>query len=378
MQRTKNIGIDALICIQGGGAKGGWQGGVLEELLRDTRINPKGVIGTSAGAINSLLISNKIIDRNKNIFEDFWLSISLKITKRFKLKLLLYSFKLCLKLFIYPIIDLLVTNNKIRWKSIISFNEFENIISSLLPADKSIRVNTYFYFTDIDSYERPNNNLRNIPVFEILPNEQIIFNNNTLSISKCIAISCCLPIICPENINGRYYSDGGLFSNIPIDILYKQGSLGCNCILIILSKPINDFKIQKDDIDYRSLKLLIDLKNIQTKELARYYKSRSNDTGDTYHSITFTPIFIIQPTIMPKSGIFMGFLFRKLMRKDYQQGCNQGKFIINAINELYTNSNYNQINTYLINNIFLPSLPSKTPKLNSFWIKFINKKWMKQ
>jgi len=68
------------LALQGGGAHGAFTWGVLEQLLSDERLSIEGISGTSAGAVNAVMLADGLIrggrDEARKRLADFWRSAS--------------------------------------------------------------------------------------------------------------------------------------------------------------------------------------------------------------------------------------------------------------------------------------------------------------
>src|SRR5580658_1038270 len=74
---TKRINL----ALQGGGAHGAFTWGVLEHLLTDGRLHFEGISGTSAGAVNAVMLADGLIrggpaEAQKRL-ADFWRAVSI-------------------------------------------------------------------------------------------------------------------------------------------------------------------------------------------------------------------------------------------------------------------------------------------------------------
>ena len=65
------------LALQGGGAHGAFTWGVLDRLLEDERIGIEGISGTSAGAINAVVLAQGFADGGaagaRAALDDFWI-----------------------------------------------------------------------------------------------------------------------------------------------------------------------------------------------------------------------------------------------------------------------------------------------------------------
>lgn len=74
--KTKRINL----ALQGGGAHGAFTWGVLEQLLTDERLSIEGISGTSAGAMNAVMLADGLLrggrDEAQKRLADFWRAVS--------------------------------------------------------------------------------------------------------------------------------------------------------------------------------------------------------------------------------------------------------------------------------------------------------------
>jgi NTE family protein len=68
------------LALQGGGAHGAFTWGVLEQLLSDDRLAIEGISGTSAGAVNAVMLADGLTrggrDEAQKRLADFWRAAS--------------------------------------------------------------------------------------------------------------------------------------------------------------------------------------------------------------------------------------------------------------------------------------------------------------
>ena len=73
------------IALQGGGAHGAFTWGVLDCLLEDGRLGFEAISGTSAGAMNAVVVADGFMrggpDGARQALEDFWQAVSREGTK---------------------------------------------------------------------------------------------------------------------------------------------------------------------------------------------------------------------------------------------------------------------------------------------------------
>ncbi len=363
--------VRPLICIQGGGAKGAWQAGVLESLLQHDSISPIALFGSSAGAINSLLASKKIENKESKPFKKYWLK-----SKKVEILQLIIVTLLYLPIFLFLNLKSCILN-KIRQPGLIPYWIYKHIVSWRLPKANKSDILIYIYATNIDRQEPPTYNSQNLFTFHISKNSESAITKDkvTLSIKDAVSISCCLPFVNPKKIGTNYFADGGIYSNLPIDVIATQGALGGNSIIILLSKPLREFDLISDDIDYNSLLLLHKIKRNQHKSILKVLEGI--DKGETLFSgpsYMNSLILIVEPDGKLLSERTKGFFFRKLQQHDYRKGIKSGTKIKVALNNFLSNS-WNELESLLLINIDLPSLPVDRPNIKPFWIDWVNKNW---
>ena len=62
---------------------------------------------------------------------------------------------------------------------------------------------------------------------------------------RALCASCCIPLVCkPVNIDGREYFDGGVSDPVPLE---KAFSLGCDKVVLILTKPLDFLRDGRTD-----------------------------------------------------------------------------------------------------------------------------------
>src|ERR1700739_4926050 len=68
------------LALQGGGAHGAFTWGVLEQLLSDERLSIEGISGTSAGAVNAVMLADGLArggrEEAQKRLADFWRAVS--------------------------------------------------------------------------------------------------------------------------------------------------------------------------------------------------------------------------------------------------------------------------------------------------------------
>lgn len=384
-QLKKNGRVDVLFFMQGGGAKGGWQAGVLKSLLSaNSKIKPIGAFGTSAGAINSWLISTSIENKTQEIFKHFWSRLPLLIWCliaivcatgifiSYKALIVIFGLASCMA----------IASTKVRYPGIIPFRVFSSLIKWRI-GNHSAHIYTYLYATDIDT-DAPPDIYQNSALFMIEPNKkeaEFLSNGIPVSINDAIAASCALPfVVQPYKAQNRHYLDGGLFSNLPINTARRNGPMGGDCIICLVPKSLASLNASTDIIDYRTIKLLHDLRDSRQKgqndvlQALNHGKPGINVTTVTIPAATRTPILIIEPKSDLKSGLWLGFLCYPVMRRDIQIGENDGESFVQSLKQ-FSDGNNTALDNYLLENKFIPPLPAVQPQYNKRWVSWVNRKW---
>ncbi|MGL4453496.1 MAG: patatin-like phospholipase family protein [Sarcina sp.] len=214
------------LVLPGGGGKGAYQIGVIKALEKlGIRKYIKYVAGTSIGALNALLFVQGDIEKA----EEVWKSISTeKILPTDNLDLMKKGILLTIG----------AKNLNFVKKYMPSTLQQGNISRDglLEIADKYLNVDviqnsdivSYATCTDIESL--------NVRYFKYNEYDEVFMK-------KIILGTSALPAIYePEEIEGRYYIDGGLVDNIPVQPLYGEG-----CDLIIVAYLGRECVINKGD-----------------------------------------------------------------------------------------------------------------------------------
>lgn len=216
----------------GGGLRGMYGAGVLDRCL-DDNVYFDCCIGVSAGSANTASFLAKQKGRNYIFYHDY------AFRKEYM------SFNNMMKTGSYIGLDYVygtLTNtggeNPINYENMRDYKGIYNVVSTDAETAKPV------YFTKDDI------SLDNYRVF---------------------SASSCIPIVCrPVEINGRKYYDGGITDPVPID---RAFSLGCEKIVLILTRPVGDKK--KPGVDSKAA-TVINRRNPQIAEKLRNRASLYN------------------------------------------------------------------------------------------------------
>ncbi|MFT5421522.1 MAG: NTE family protein [Candidatus Endobugula sp.] len=213
------------LALQGGGAHGAFTWGVLDYLLEDDRLTIEAISGTSAGALNAVVMASHYvsgdIDSARAALESLWRSMSqYGVYSPYN-----YSG-------ISPFFN--------QWGSAISWSQS---FFNLSPYQNTL-FNTHFLedllikHIDFDRLDYACSGMRLfVSATNVLTNRLHIFSNEELAINVLLA-SCCLPKVHKAvEINGEYFWDGGFMGNPVLEPLVNDG--GANDIMIVQVNPLH-------------------------------------------------------------------------------------------------------------------------------------------
>lgn len=209
------------IALEGGGAKGAYQIGVLKAIL-EKNIQYDCVVGTSIGALNAAAYVLKDYESFSEGWRKFNFSLKGKENKDKKS----ISFKL------NEIIDNLEEFKKEYYNfEGIDPEKIIEIIKKVIDEDGIRKSKIKFGLsTYCLSDEKPSNLfIENIPIGQL---------------HEYIFASCNLPVFTPRQINGKHYIDGGAFNRLPINMLIESGYE--NIIAVRLRNNEYDFNKYKN------------------------------------------------------------------------------------------------------------------------------------
>jgi predicted acylesterase/phospholipase RssA len=363
--------LTALVCVQGGGAKGGWQGGVLNAMLGHGLVKPVAAMGTSAGAINAWLTSAKLANLREDPFNAFWGAIPR--SRASLLRLLGPSLGRGIVPCASDALGLALGGRKCRrCAPLLGFAAFREVFSRLLePLLPAAAIHTYLYATDTAVPNLPEVfDDQNLCTFMSAPGEldmEFATDGRRLDRVTAIATSACLPFIGPMRDGKASYADGGIYSNLPINILLSQGSMGGDCVICILATPLASMKPDAKYIDYRSSVLLHALREKQTPRKVVPGRAMVGP------AIARTPVFLISPATDLRSGLIRGFFSRRAMDIDTQVGTEAGEAFSAAVRS-FMNGSEDGLRAYNVSVHELRPLPPAPPALGP-WVHWANPRW---
>lgn len=387
-QHLNNEDAGPAFCVQGGGARGGWEAGVIAAMLKDgPNTTPSSIWGTSAGALNALWTRDPLVQKKPEVLLEFWLSLARRILILGLPSigcliaipcLILWRLPLEVSAWLFgiPVVAFLILY-------VLAHLKILTRLPGLLPAKFARLIvprpsavgpgpNIYICTSDINSASRPN-------LWDGSPRNWFLIEKES---SKCIEMSsddecdafhaavasASLPVmIRPVRIGNSFLLDGGLVANLPAGFITTNGALGGAYVLCIIPKDVATLRAS-DPIEYRTLKFLFDLKAEQAKHRKESAK-RGMWAGPVHAHV---PIFVLSPKIHLKSGLV--FFFPCLLRREFSQAMVEAKDFCTGLED-FKDGKWNSLDEYLIENVLSScTAPGVEPKPN-FWYKWVNSSW---
>ena len=212
------------LALQGGGAHGAFTWGVLDQLLEDTRIVIGGVSGTSAGAVNAVMLADGLAQSGpegaRERLADFWRAASLGGS--------LPELQRAVVERLFPLLPLRAT---LPW-----FGDLARFLSpyDLNPLNINPLKDLIGRFVDFERIRSGDRNLF-ITATNVLTGEPRIFARHEIT-PEVVMASACLPLMFRAvEIEGVPYWDGGYSGNPVVLPFLESGS--CADILIVQINP---------------------------------------------------------------------------------------------------------------------------------------------
>lgn len=231
MSKAKLINL----ALQGGGAHGAFTWGVLDKLLAEGRVRIEGISGTSAGAMNAVVLADGMRkdgpDGARQALHDFWHGVSkvaqLSPLQRTPLDALMGNWNLDYSP-AYQFMDLLSRSASPYDLNPLNINPLKDLLMDLVDFDSARscdRIKLYISATNVRT-----GRIR-------------VFAQHELSADVVMA-SACLPMVFQAvEIDGEAYWDGGYMGNPALFPMFQ----GCTSpdIVIVQINPLEVEKIPK-------------------------------------------------------------------------------------------------------------------------------------
>jgi len=212
------------LALQGGGAHGAFTWGVLDQLLEDARIVIGGVSGTSAGAVNAVMLADGLAhggtEGARERLADFWRAASLG-----------GSLPELQRAVVERLFPLLPQRATLPW-----FGDLARFLSpyDLNPLNINPLKDLIERFVDFERIRSGDRNLF-ITATNVLTGEPRIFARHEVT-PEVVMASACLPLMFRAvEIEGVPYWDGGYSGNPVVLPFLESGS--CADILIVQINP---------------------------------------------------------------------------------------------------------------------------------------------
>nr|WP_312576083.1 patatin-like phospholipase family protein [Sedimentibacter sp.] len=217
MISTKKIGI----ALEGGGAKGAYQLGVLRA-IQELNIEYDCVVGTSIGALNAVAYALKEYEKYSALWKDMNFSFDIGNEKSSMVKILDFD----------------------EIKDNIMEFEKQYLGSKGIETDKIVKL----YKEHIDENEVRKSKI-NFGLSTYCLTDKKLLNLFIDEIPEgmlheYIFASCCLPVFSPREINGKYYLDGSIYNRLPVNMLTDNGYK--TIITVRLRREAYDFSNYND------------------------------------------------------------------------------------------------------------------------------------
>ena len=234
---TKKISL----ALQGGGAHGAFTWGVLETLLSDERISIEAICGTSAGAMNALMVTYGLTTGGRqgalDMLEKFWRRTSEQ--QRFSI--------------LQPSLpDKLLGNGRLDYSPAYYLFDFASLLLSpyqFNPSDYNPLREMLLEMVDFDRLRVEGKTKLFVSATNVLRGRARVFSLQEMTVDAVLA-SACLPFLFKAvEIEGEYYWDGGYMGNPPIFPLI-DGAESAD-ILLIQINPVSIPKVPRTPDEIR-------------------------------------------------------------------------------------------------------------------------------
>jgi NTE family protein len=226
MDKVFDLSKEYGVVLEGGGAKGAYQIGVWKAFL-ECGLRIKGVSGVSVGALNGALICMDDYDEAENLWKQLTYSSVMNVNDEQMDKLMKRDLKaINLK-------ELTRDTGRILSDRGIDINPLKKLIEEWVDEEKICKSQIEFIFGTF-------------LVSKLKEVEITAWEAESSNLKEYLLASAALPAFRNEKLHGMKYLDGGMFNNVPVDMLINRGYKDIIVVRIYgigLEKPV---KIPKD------------------------------------------------------------------------------------------------------------------------------------
>jgi predicted patatin/cPLA2 family phospholipase len=375
-----------VLCIQGGGARGAWEAGVLAGLLKaGANTSPSSIWGTSAGALNALWSRDPEILAEPTKLVCFWalLARRLIIIASVSIIAILYVIHLLpIKFTLWcglAVVSAMFSSYVLAKRQM--FVRLPGLIPSVLarlivPRPHSIAPGHFVYtcVTNVASETRPQLWDGSRGGWFLLSSEssdcsaEDLRTGERVDAFRVAVASASVPgLVYPTQLAGMTLLDGGLIANLPAGFIRSNGALGGAYVLCIVPRDLAELS-DPNPIDDRTLRFLFDLRDEQAK-----HRSAAADASSwSGPSHTHTPIFVLTPKQRLKSRL--AFFWPPLLRREFWQGYREANSFSDALHA-FSLGNSSLISEYLLERVLQRvNSPVREPG-RPFWYVWVNTRW---
>ncbi|QJQ94871.1 MULTISPECIES: patatin-like phospholipase family protein [Halomonadaceae] len=259
------------LALQGGGSHGAFTWGVLDYLLEDPRVRIEGICGTSAGAMNAVVMADGMAaggeSSAREALDRFWRAVSKAAMtspiKRTPLDILLGNWSLDYSPG-YVMMDAMTRVVSPYQMNPMNFNPLRDLLVEQIDFDRVRSCETLKLF---------------VGTTNVRSGKQRVFRREEMSVDALMA-SACLPFMYQAvEIDGEAYWDGGYMGNPPLFPLMEE--CGSRDIVIVQINPIVRDKIPTTpaEIYNRLNEITFNASLIKEVRMVAMLKGLINDSG---------------------------------------------------------------------------------------------------
>ncbi|GMQ63214.1 patatin-like phospholipase family protein [Vallitalea maricola] len=215
------------VVLEGGGAKGAYQIGVLRA-LKELDVNIKAVVGTSVGALNGVLVAQDNLDKAVELWQNIRYSQVINVEDDILERITKLDFKdLDFKKIFNKIIQVIIDRG-------VDVTPLKKMIAEVVDEEKVRNSDIEFGLVTISLSDRK-------------PLELFIEDIEEGRLNDFLLASSYLPVFKNEKLHGTRYLDGGFYNNSPMSMLVDRGYKN---LIVIKIKGIGfDKKSNLEDVN---------------------------------------------------------------------------------------------------------------------------------